>query len=364
MAKQSEDPINPSNSTPDDIIRENRASEGAADQAEKKKEKELEEIVKEIPQTGVASEVVTASTVASSVAAERVAENLVNQADKREPRKPAIRILEQQIQSGLNELERSTSGLFMAGLSAGMDLGFSIFLMGVLMTLDQGRMPRPLNEIVVATAYAIGFILVVIGRSELFTEHTALAVLPVLNNQANVKQLMRLWAIIFSSNILGGAIFAGLVVLIGPALGVIDPSVFGDIAHLLIDHPFWVILLSGLLAGWLMGLLSWLVAAARDTVSQILIILLITFTIGLGHLHHAIAGSIEVLTGLFAGQGVTWAQYGFFLLWTTIGNSIGGVFFVAVIKYGHVIQSNPSPSKVNVEPENNKKQGQGPKQPG
>ena len=124
---------------------------------------------------------------------------------------------------------------------------------------------------------------------------------------------------------------------------------FGEIAQSLVKHPAWVILLSGVLAGWLMGLLSWLVAASRETVSQIIIIMLITGTIGLAHLHHAIAGSIEVLTGLMAGQGISLADYLNFLLWTTIGNSLGGVFFVGVVKYGQVMQSNHNPKDVKLE---------------
>ncbi len=97
-----------------------------------------------------------------------------------------------------------------------------------------------------------------------------------------------------------------------------------------------------------MGLLSWLVTASRETVSQILIILIITTTIGLAHLHHSVAGSIEVLVGLFSGHGITLGGYLHFLVWTTIGNSIGGVVFVGIVKYGHVIQSNREKEDVDL----------------
>jgi formate-nitrite transporter family protein len=95
-----------------------------------------------------------------------------------------------------------------------------------------------------------------------------------------------------------------------------------------------VILMSGIMAGWLMGLLSWLVAAGRDTISQIVVVWMVTTAIGLGRFHHAIAGSVEVLAGVFAG-GVTFADYAHFLGWATLGNLIGGPIFVALIKYGH-----------------------------
>lgn len=79
--------------------------------------------------------------------------------------------------------------------------------------------------------------------------------------------------------------------------------------------------------------------ASRDTISQIVIVALITTSIGLAHLHHVVVGSIEVLTALLVGEGVTLADYGHFLLWTTLGNAIGGPVFVALFKYGHATRN-------------------------
>ena len=88
-----------------------------------------------------------------------------------------------------------------------------------------------------------------------------------------------------------------------------------------------------------MGLLAWLVTAARDTIGQIVIILLITAGIALAHLQHSIAGTVEVLAGVLSGDEITWREFGRFLLWATLGNAIGGVVFVALLKYGHVNSS-------------------------
>jgi len=272
-----------------------------------------------------------------------------SEVDRAAPRKPARRILEVEISEGLGELKRPAGGIFIAGLSAGLDVGFSLFLMAVMFTLTLGQLSEPVIEILVANTYAVGFIFVIVGRSELFTEHTTLSVLPVLNGRASLSALARLWALIYSANLLGAAIFAALAATIGPALGVIEPEVFGMIARNMVDHDWNVILVSGILAGWLMGLVSWLVAAGRDTISQIVLVWLVTAAIGFSHLHHSILGSVEVLAGVFARQGVGFADYGHFLLWSTLGNSVGGVFFVALIKYGHVIRTNRNAEDVELE---------------
>ncbi|MEA2693063.1 MAG: formate-nitrite transporter family protein [Acidobacteriota bacterium] len=264
-------------------------------------------------------------------------------ADRQEGSQKSYReILAEEISSGQTELERPALGLLMSGLSAGLDVGWSLFLMGVMLTLVKDALPHPIVEMLVANMYAVGFIFVILGRSELFTEHTTLAVVPVLNGSASVGQLLRLWSLVYVSNIFGVSLFAGMTALLGPALGVISRPALGEIAHGLLAHGGWEIFASAILAGWLMGLLSWLVTASRDTISQVFFVWLVMTAIGFSHLHHVIAGSAEVLAGLFAGQGITWADFGRFLLLATLGNTLGGSFFVALLKFGHATQTSES----------------------
>ncbi len=252
-----------------------------------------------------------------------------------EPKKPSQQIMRHELKEALTALERPSGRLFFSGLSAGLEIGFSLFLMAAIQTLVQDELPHAISTLLIANTYSFGFILVILGRSELFTEQTSLAVLPVLSGRATVKGLLRLWAIVYVANIIGAAAFAGLVTQIGPSIGVIKPQVFTEIAQGLVRHPPQTILLSGILAGWLMGLLSWLVAAGRDTISQIVIVWLVTTTIGIGHLHHSIVGTVEVLAGVFTSNETSWSDFGHFLLWATLGNAIGGPVFLALLKHTH-----------------------------
>lgn len=253
-----------------------------------------------------------------------------------EPKKSYREILEQLVKEELSQLKRPTNGIVISGLSAGLDVGLSLMFMGVVFTMFHGVLAEPIVHMLVATMYSVGFIFVILGRSELFTEHTTLAVLPVLNHRASLRSLARLWGLIYGSNLVGAALSAFLTTTVGPALGVIDPEAFGMIARGLVNHSWWVILMSGMLAGWMMGLLSWLVTASRDTISQLVLVWIVTTAIGLSHLHHSIVGTVEVLAAVFTGQGVTMLDYAHFIVWATLGNAIGGVVFVALIKYGHV----------------------------
>ncbi|MFD1562178.1 formate/nitrite transporter family protein [Haloarchaeobius amylolyticus] len=251
---------------------------------------------------------------------------------------PSAAVLDSLIESGLHEMERERSGLLLSGFSAGLDIGFGPLLMAVVLTLSAGTFGDLSTEILLASVYAVGFMFVILGRSELFTEHTTLAVIPVLDRQASIGQLGRLWGLVYVGNIVGGAVFTFLAVLLMPGLGVVSPEAFGTIAHKLVSHDLSWLFVAGIFAGWLMGLMAWLITAAQETISRIFIIWLVAATIGILHLPHAIAGNVEVLFGLFTSSAVSVSDYLAFQVLATAGNAVGGTIFVAILKYGHVVR--------------------------
>lgn len=251
---------------------------------------------------------------------------------------PTTDVLSSLIESALHEIRRERIGLLLSGLSAGLDIGFGPLLMAVVLTLSETGYGTLSTELVLASAYSVGFIFVILARSELFTEHTTLAVLPVIDGRASFAELGRLWGLVYLSNIVGGAIFAVLIVTMMPNLGVASPAAFETIAHKLVDHgPMWL-LIAGVFAGWLMGLLAWLITAAQETLSRLVVIWIVTASIGLLHLPHSIAGNVEVLFGVLVSSNISVVDYVVFLALATIGNAIGGSVFVALLKYGHVVR--------------------------
>lgn len=279
----------------------------------------------------------TAGATAGEGAGEKEDEGAPESGDRQTPKSYGA-ILEEEIWQGLNELERPAGGLFLSGLSAGLDIGFSVLLMAAVLTALGGDAADPLTHFALSNMYAVGFIFVILGRSELFTEHTTLAVFPVLGGRAGVGTLARLWGLVYASNVIGGAVFAAIMVAVGPPLGAMSRESFATIAEELVRHGSLVIFTSAVLAGWLMGLLSWLLAAAQETISRIFFVWLITAAIGYLGLHHSIVGTVEVLGGVLVSDALGPAEFGRFLLWTTVGNAAGGTFFVGLVKYSHAIQ--------------------------
>lgn len=246
--------------------------------------------------------------------------------------KSVAEIFDEQIKTGLAEHNRSNKGLFFSALSAGMELGFTLFLGGIILTLFTGIIHDAALHVLLALSYPIGFIFVVIGRSELFTEHTTLAVIPVLNKRASIKSLLKVWGIIYIGNLLGGYVIGSVIAVLGPEMEIITVEAINTLAYKMTSYSWMVIFGSAILAGWLMGLLSWLVTGSQETISRIFMVFLITSLIGIGGLHHSIVGSIEVFASVLKG-GTTGVEYLYFQWWTTIGNIVGGTIFVALVKY-------------------------------
>ena len=251
------------------------------------------------------------------------------------PKEP-YEIMVEQIEGGLKEYRRSNIGLFISSISAGLEVGFSILVIGIIYTLFKTEVSPGKLYLMMALVYPIGYIFVIIGRSELFTEHTVLATIPVLNGKASFKSLLNLWVIIYAGNIIGGYLFGVIILQFNAGTHLISLDFFHFVSQKMVAYSAGNILVSSIMAGWLMGTLSWLLSAAQDTLSRVAMIFFITFIISIAGLHHCIVGSIEIFMAYFANANdVSGFEFLKFQGLSTLGNIIGGVGLVALVKYAH-----------------------------
>ena len=252
-----------------------------------------------------------------------------------QPKEP-YEIMVEQIEAGLKEPHRSNIGLFLSSLSAGLEVGFSILTIGIIYTLFKIELSSSKLHLMMAIVYPVGYIFVIIGRSELFTEHTVLATIPVLNGKASFKSLLNLWLIIYLGNLFGGYLFGTIVLHFNAGTHLISLDFFHYVSQKMIAYSSSNILVSSIMAGWLMGILSWLLSSAQDTLSRVAMIFFITFIISIAGLHHCIVGSIEIFMAYFgSANDISGLEFIRFQSLATLGNIIGGVVLVALVKYGH-----------------------------
>ena len=230
---------------------------------------------------------------------------------------------------GEEELERSFNGLAWSGIAAGLSIGFSFLAQATL----QARLPdtawRPL---VSGFGYSIGFLIVILGRQQLFTETTLTAVIPALTRR-NVRTLMltlRVWVIVLTANIAATWMFAAIAAQEGifPAPTI---QAMEELSALTMKGPFWHTVITGGSAGWLIGLMVWLLPAANA--SRAMIIILLTYVIAICQFPHIIAGSVEAAFGVLVGHASVGDYLFRFLVPTFLGNVAGGTILVALLNH-------------------------------
>jgi formate-nitrite transporter family protein len=234
---------------------------------------------------------------------------------------------------GRHELERKTSSLAWSGLAAGMSMGFSFLTQALLRQHLPDSAWAPL---IVKLGYATGFLIVILGRQQLFTENTLTVILPLLlhKTRSDLVKVARLWTVVLAANLVGGFAFAWVASKTGAFESDVRTAL-DAIAAESTGQSFGLNLLRGIFAGWLIALMVWLLPAAES--ARIWVIIIVTYLIGLGHFPHIIAGSIEAfyagLSGM-RGWGELLGKYG---LPTLIGNTIGGVTLVAVLAHAQIV---------------------------
>ena len=242
-------------------------------------------------------------------------------------------ILKQQITDGMETFDKAPMSIWISSLTAGLEIGFSFLMICTLHSFLLGKVAEDTIFKLMSLVYPIGFIMVIGGQSILFTEQTSLLTLPVLNKKKSFTHLMRVWGIVIFGNLVGGCLMAGLLTWIGPRLGIFELDTVSAIAVHVTSYDAWTILVSAILAGWLMGLLSWLVAASKESVSRMIVVYLITAVLAFAGLHHSIVGNVEVFAGLITSSEIGWTDYLSFQGVALLGNALGGAVFVALLKY-------------------------------
>lgn len=243
-------------------------------------------------------------------------------------------ILANAIDEGLEQLNRPAASLSLSALAAGLILSFTAMAVAVVKVATDAISWPMAERLATALVYPFGFVICLMSGTELFTEHTATAVYPVLDRKSPLLRLFRLWALVIAGNLMGAFTGALLLSWADPVIGAREGYI--GIGHHLVGFAPLSLLGSALLAGWLMALGAWLIVATPPGVGQIVSIYIVTAVIGIGGLHHSIAGAVEIFAALLMTDEISLLAGGRFLGLALIGNLIGGSLFVALLNYGHI----------------------------
>jgi formate/nitrite transporter FocA (FNT family) len=231
------------------------------------------------------------------------------------------------------ELERATASLLISSFASGLAIGFS-FLGGAYAS---SLVAPAYAAAAAAAAYPLGFIFVIMARSELFTENTLTPVLPLLHRRDRITlvKMLRVWGLLLAGNLTGTLLFSWVMART-PAIAEQLKAGMLHMAERATAVPFSLTLYHAIFAGWLIALLTWVLASTRHTGAQLVLIWLLTAPISAFEFKHSIVGSSEAFYRAWAGSA-GWGPMASFIVAAVIGNAIGGVMLVAILNYGQVV---------------------------
>jgi formate/nitrite transporter FocA (FNT family) len=240
-------------------------------------------------------------------------------------------IFQRVVASADEEIDSSTRALFFSGIAA----GFAITLTFLGHALGGALFPN--NGFLSAILYPVGFLYIIMGRYQLYTENTLPPVALVLTRLTSVPMLVRVWSVVLVGNIIG----AGLGAFVLANSHVLSPEAMRAGAEFTrhgLSLAWWDVFLKALFAGWLVAGVVWLNHAARDTVSRFLLIYIVFYMIAAGELYHVITTACEALYFVFVSGTGLFTVFSEFWLPVLLGNTIGGVVLVALVNYAQTAE--------------------------
>jgi len=246
---------------------------------------------------------------------------------------PAAKVVHAAVSNqGDDELDRPIGSLFWSATAAGVAIMTSLWVSGAL---HQHLPEAPWRGAVVALGYPMGFLIIILGQMQLFTEQTVVAILPLAREKTtrNFIRVARLWALVLLGNLVGTAAVTALAVyghVQSNALLISMVEVSGE----LLKRDGWATLTQAIPAGFIMAAVAW-VRSAEDGLG-FWIVFTLAFAIGLGGFAHIVAGAAESWLLFWTGRAdLNWVVGGF-LAPALIGNILGGTGLFAVLAHAQV----------------------------
>lgn len=255
---------------------------------------------------------------------------------------------EHTVVEGYRRLHRSPVALIATGLVGGIDIGIGVLALLIVREATG-------SSLLAGLAFSIGFVILTLARSELFTENFLVPVSAVIARQATLRRLVRLWVAAFVFNLVGGWVLMWIVTSGFPGLHATAIATGEKYVALGLG---WRAFALAMLGGLVITLMTWMQHATTSMGGRLVAAVLAAFLLGAGTLNHTIVASVAMFGALHAGRApfgyLTWLERA---LWAALGNVVGGVGLVTILRLLQVPdrvverRSRPDPEVGETDPE-------------
>ncbi len=227
------------------------------------------------------------------------------------------------VDEGHTRLDRPLLPLVATGFLGGVDVAIGVLTYLVVETSTG-------NRLLASLGFTVGFVALLLAKSELFTENFLVPVISVVAKVGTVTQLVRLWAVTLAANLVAGFAMSGMIVVALPEVHDAAVKAGSHYAHLGVS---WRSFFLAVLAGAVITLLTRMQHATPDLGPQLVAAVMMSFVLVGAQLFHSVLDSLLMFCGMLTGR----ADYGWLdwlgaLGWSAFGNLVGGLVLVTSVR--------------------------------
>ncbi len=245
-------------------------------------------------------------------------------------------IFQRSASEGKRRLDQSLLDLLATSFIAGFTIVFGIVALGVVHALVEPRL-GPIAQPAGALAFGFGLVFLIVGRAELFTENffDPVAAAFARSESRIVPRILRLWLLTFVLNLVGGGLFA-LVFRLPGVLPAGADAALSKVAEQIAARDPWAGLMSAIVGGSLVALLSFMLVGTDSVASRIIVAYFVGVLLALGPFDHVIVTTLHLLFGILFGASIGFGDLAAIMGIVMAGNLVGGVGLVTL---SHVAQA-------------------------
>jgi formate/nitrite transporter FocA (FNT family) len=235
-------------------------------------------------------------------------------------------------EEGERRVSRSTPAIASAAFVGGADVMLGVAAVVSVAGALQHVMQPQTADVLGALVFGVGFVMITIGRGELFTENFMIPFAARFEHRARTLELVRLYGLALVGNLIAVAIFAWML-SVDKVLshGALDAA--GRLTDVYAGRPVGAAFLSAVLAGVLVTLWTWMSEAADSATGRIVLALLVGLTLAVSSLNHVIVVTGEMIFGKLGGASdIEWSDVYRNFAVAMVGNIVGGFGFVTLTR--------------------------------
>ncbi len=240
-------------------------------------------------------------------------------------------IVEKSATSGLRKfslLKEDPGRYLMRAVLAGMYLSIVVL---VYWSLLNNMHDTPFGKVLASLFFGVGLSVIVFTNSELFTSNNMYLAVSSAEGKTTWLQTVAVWAVCYLGNLIGAIVLTTLLYFAG-VLDSLPPEHALNVGAVhKAEQTAQVIFFKGILANWVVCLAVWVALHLKEDLAKIVAIILVVFIFLYLGFEHSIANMGTFSMALASHGGLTFGQAVFNLIFSTLGNVVGGAVFVGLV---------------------------------